>query len=656
MSEFQKLFSPISIGGLTVRNRLMLTTHNPKMSEQRYLKYLEKRVQGGVGLVGIPVLSEAISTPYFVSTGWLDHVGVDDLDAGPDPETAEGEAFYDRLLLPKLRARAKIAHDAGAVVFGQVANRGAIRLPETFQVMVSPSGKQDPHVRTQPRELTTDEVGRVIRLFGRAAARVQRAGFDGVEIHATHGYLVEQFLSPSTNVRSDQYGGSLENRRRFLDEIIEAIQRCCGEEFPIGLRISGRQARQDGLSTGDIVAIVQAVQQHLAYVNVTAGTIGALENGVGLPYVASSYLEPGFNAEQAKQIKAVATVPIILTGRMNAPELMEGALTEGMADMIGITRALIADPEFLHKAQRGEAHSIRKCIGVNECHFSDRVSACPVNPWAGREDELAVPTTSTSKHVVIIGGGPAGMMCARTAVQRGHRVTLLERSDQLGGKVRRLARDPSRKEMLSLIERLEQEIRDAGVDVRLGVDATPSLVSSLDADAVVAATGALPAVPDLPGLVETRTMTALDILDADLEDIGDSVLVVGGLNDHVAPMAAAEFLVDAGKTVTLVSECFVIGQGVEPSILHLLTERLLQKGVTMMANTELVAPKDRLELLNTFSRHSEQISVDAVVFAAAQETVHFPELEGEFYRIGDALAPRRIVHATLDGARTALRL
>ncbi|MET7541420.1 FAD-dependent oxidoreductase [Streptomyces sp. NPDC005507] len=656
MNPYERLLSPITLGGLTVRNRMMLTTHNPKMSERRYLKYLETRVRGGVGMVGIPVLSEAISTPYFVSTGWLDHVGVDDLDAGPDPETPEGEDFYDQLLLPRLAARAKIVHDAGAVVFGQISNRGSIRLPETFQAMVSPSGRRDPHVSQQPHELTTAEVKRVIDLFARTASRVQRGGLDGVEIHATHGYLVEQFLSPLTNTRTDEYGGTPDNRRRFLDETIEAVRRACGPTFPIGLRISGRQAHPDGLSTDDVADIVAAVQHHLAYVNVTAGTIGALENGVGLPYVASSYLPPAFNAESAARIKAVASIPVILTGRMNDPELMEGVLADGAADMIGTTRALIADPQFLRKAARGDARHIHKCIGVNECHYSDRVSTCPVNPWAGREDELDVPAPPAGRHVVIVGGGPAGLMCARTASERGHRVTLLEKEEQLGGKVRRLSLDPGRREMRTLIDGLEQEIREAGVKVLTGVAATPETVAALKPDAVVAATGATPLVPDLPGIEETRTCTALDILDMDLTELGETVLVVGGLNNHVAPLAAADFLAAAGKSVTLISECFQPGQGIEPSILHLLTERCLERGVDIKANTRLVSLGSKAELYNMFSKRSETIPADAVVFADAQEVTPFPEMEGDFHRIGDALAPRRIVHATLDGARTALGL
>lgn len=656
MTAHTTLLSPIDIAGLTVKNRLMLTTHNPKMSEARYLEYLRTRVTGGVGLVGIPVLSEAIATLSFVSTGKPEHIGIHDIDAGPDAESPEGIEYYDDLLLPRLRARAEIVHAAGAKVFGQIANRGSIRLPETFQAMVSPSGVVDPQVRAQSHVLTGDEVRRVVALFARCAARIKEGGFDGVEIHATHGYLVEQFLSPLTNLREDEYGGSAENRRRFLDEIIAATRATCGPDFPIGIRVSGQQAREGGMTPEDVGAVVAAVQPELAYVNVTAGTIMALDDGVALPYVASAYYQPGFNAPAAGVIKRSTDLPVILTGRVNDPDLMEGLLADGVVDMVGTTRSLIADPDFLRKVERGESGSIRKCIGINECHYPDRVSACPVNPWAGREDELALPMPKVGKHVVVVGGGPSGLMCARTAAERGHRVTLLERSDQLGGKVRTLMLDPSRAEFRTLIEDLESEVRGHGVDVRTGVEATPELIAELGADAVVAATGALPRVPDLPGLEETATYSALDILTADLSELGQRVLVIGGLNDHIAPLAAAEFLANAGKEVVVTSECVYPGQGAEPSILHELTRNLATKGVQVRPITRVASLGPAPRLVNTFSKQSEELAFDAVVFAAEQAVTPFPDLPGEFYRIGDAIAPRRIVHATLDGARTGVRL
>lgn len=657
MSEtrFSRLLSEIRIGNSTVPNRMMLTTHEPKMSERRYFRYLETRLAGGAGMIGIPVLHEAISTLAFADSGNLDHVGVDDIDNGPDAETDAGEAYYDHLLLPRLRARADLAHKYGAIAFGQVANRGAIRLPETFQAMISPSGLVDPQVCAQPHELSTGEVRRVIALFARAASRVQRGGLDGVEVHATHGYLIEQFLSETTNQRTDEYGGSLANRTRFLVEVVAAIRQACGPDFPIGMRISGHQAEPGGLTTHDICQIVRAVESDLAYVNVTAGTIMGIHGSVVLPYVASALFEPGFNAGAAAAIKAAVSIPVGLTGRMNDPDLMEKFLEDGVCDFIGTARTLLADPDFIRKIQRGQPGQIHRCIGINECHYPAQVSACPVNPWAGREDELDLPAPVRRKRVLVIGGGPAGLMASKAAAERGHSVVLAERSDRLGGKVAILTRDPIRKEMANFIEDLVRDVHAAGVEVRLGREVTPADVAAFEAETVVVATGSVPDVPHLPGGI--ATYSGLSVLEEDISRIGDRVLVVGGRNDHVAPLAAADYLASNGKSVTLISECMLPGQSAEPSILHALTKRLLENAVDIRPLTRLLTQGTAPELMNVFTGDSVPLQpVDAVVFVTTSTPVPFPEVAGEFYRIGDALAPRRLPHATLDGARTGSRI
>lgn len=655
-NEFSRTLSPIDIGGLRVRNRLMLTTHNPKMSEERYLAYLEERVAGGVGLVGIPILHETVSSLNFVSTGRMEPAYAADPDGSPDPESEEGAAYYDETLVPRLRRRAEIIHRHGAFCFGQLANRGAIRLPDTFQPMVSPSGLADDHVRMASHELTTDEVRRIVRLFGRSALRIKKAGVDGTEIHATHGYLIEQFLSPATNRRTDRYGGDASRRMRFLLELIDEIRTQCGSDFPIGMRISGYQDVEGGLSTEDIKAIVARTAGELVYVNVTAGTIGALQKGVVAPYVASSFIPSGFNVPAAAKIKEACPVPLIVTGRINDPWQMEGILASGHADMIGLTRALIADPHLPNKMAQGQAQHVRKCAGVNECHFPDRVSACPVNPMAGRELELKVRLIDKPKRVLIVGGGPAGLEAARIASARGHHVTLVEKSGHLGGQITTLARDPSRKEMITLIETLSREVRAQGVEVLLDTEATPEFIARFKPDATVVAIGSAPVIPQLEGIESTRAFTALDILD-NPPDVGQRVLVVGGLMDNLPPVLAALYLADQGKEITLLSENMTIGQGLEWSILHLLTKRLLEKNVRLMPLTELVKAGPVPTLRNVFTKQlSEAAPVDSIVFACGSAPRGFPDIEGEVYRIGDCLAPRRLVHATLDGARIGVRL
>lgn len=654
--EFSRVLSPIRIGNLQVRNRLMLTTHNPKMNEERYLAYLEERVAGGVGLVGIPILHETVSSLSFVSTGKMVRAYAGDGDGSPDPESEEGAAYYDELLVPRLRVRADIIHKHGAFCFGQLANRGAIRLPDTFQPMVSPSGLADDHVRIASHELTTDEVRRVVKLFGRSAARIKKGGLDGAEIHCTHGYLVEQFLSPVTNRRTDRYGGDAERRMRFLLEIIEEIKTTCGDDFPIGMRVSGYQDVEGGMSTDDIKAVVARTTDSVVYVNVTAGTIGALQKGVVAPYVASSFIPSGFNVPAASRIREVCTVPLIVTGRINDPWQMEGILANGQADMIGLTRALIADPQLPRKIAEGQAQHVRKCAGLNECHFPDRVSACPVNPMAGRELELKVRLIDKPKRVLIVGGGPAGLEAARIASARGHQVTLVEKSERLGGNIATLARDPSRKEMITLINTLSREVREQGVEILLNTEATPEFIAGRKPDATVIAVGSTPSIPQVEGLDSIRVFDPLQILDNPPE-VGQRVLVVGGMNDNLPPVLAALYLADQGKEVTLLSENVGIGQGLEWSIQHFVLKRLMEKNVRLLPLTELIKAGPVPRLKNIFTKRvSDGEAIDSIVFATGNAPRSFPEIDGEVYKIGDCLAPRRLVHATLDGARIGVRL
>lgn len=280
MKSHLHLLQPLQIGPLTVPNRLMMTTHNPKMTDVRYRHYIEERAAGGVGLIGIPILHEAVSSLSFNSTGRINPVFSADWDAPPDPNTAEGQTFFNELLTPRLRTYADIVHRYGSICFGQIAERGAGRLPETFQPRIAPSSITDSQVRARPHELSTEEVEELIHIFGLSSARIKARGLDGVEIHGAHGYIVEQFLSPLTNRRTDKFGGSYDNRLRFLEEIIIEIRRTCGDTYPIGLRMTGYQDQPGGWSVVDSQELARRVGPSLAYINVTAGMNQALSKGL----------------------------------------------------------------------------------------------------------------------------------------------------------------------------------------------------------------------------------------------------------------------------------------------------------------------------------------------------------------------------------------
>ena len=357
-------------------------------------------------------------------------------------------------------------------------------------------------------------------------------------------------------------------------------------------------------------------------------------------------------------MKAAVELPVFVAGRINEPVLAEQILADGSADMIGMVRALMADPDLPNKAREGRLGDIRPCVGFNECHNNRgfAVRACVVNASFGREDEMVMVPTAAPKRVVIVGGGPAGLEAARVSALRGHHVVLLERERQLGGRPAFLALDTTMPELRRWLDYLERQVENAGVDVRLGVDVTPETVESLDADAVVLAVGADDYVPDVPGVDAPHVVTATDVFRG-VAALGENVVVVGGMNDSLPPMTVSDFLARQGKNVEIISELMTIGQNTDPRILHLLTKRLLDQGVKLTTMTELSAVgRNDVTVVDRFTREIRHIKgMDTLVLAvgARARTGLAETLRGrvkELHLIGDCNAPRRIVHATLDGA------
>ena len=332
-------------------------------------------------------------------------------------------------------------------------------------------------------------------------------------MHAAHGYLVNQFLSPATNQRDDDFGGSPERRLRFLLAILDAVRDECGDGLPIGVRLPGIEFVEGGLDVSDVCSIAQSLEQWgVAYVNVSSGNYTGLAHGAQLAYVASSYTPQGPNVPFAAAIRAALDrVPVIVAGRITDLQFAEQILVDGAADMIGLTRALIADPQIIAKVRDGRGDAVVTCIGGNECHYG-RTVACAVNPAAGREEELEIRAADRARRVLVVGGGPAGMECARVAALRGHQVELVEAAATLGGVLRIVAADPNRSGFVGFLDGLERRVRDAGVTVTLGERVTPDGLMAANADVIVLATGAVEWVPPVPGVDSPRVVTALELL------------------------------------------------------------------------------------------------------------------------------------------------
>ncbi len=646
-----QLFEPITLGPLELRNRIMMTVHGPRLSADRYLRYLDERSRD-VGLVGVHSIGGVYNFP-FEPGGFVEAYAADLDGQQPHPLTPEGEAWYDREI-PMLEEQAAVAHRNGAKVVGQLFHGG---------VVVGPSPVDDELARGVPHALTTREIADFVAACARAARRAQLAGLDAIEIHAAHGYLVNQFLSPATNRRTDEYGGDAERRLQFLTAILDAVRDACGTGFPIGVRVPGVEFVDGGLDVAAVCAIAQALERWgVAYLNVSSGNYTGLAHGAQLPYVASSYTPPGPNVPFAAAIRAaVERTPVIVAGRITDLRFAESILVGGAADMVGLTRALIADPRIVAKSREGRFGDVVTCIGGNECHYG-RTVACAVNPAAGREQELEIRPAEQPRRVLVVGGGPAGMECARVAARRGHRVDLVEAGPALGGMLRTVARDPNRREFDGFLDGLAARVRDAGVTVTLRERVEGGDLAHAGADVVVLATGSVEWIPQVPGVGDARVTTALRVLAGDVQ-LGAHVVVVGGRDDHFPPLTTADFLASRVERVTLLTELPAVGQGIEAANQLALLRRLLERGVDLrpLSALDAVGTAD-VTVRNVVTNDLATIDdVDTVVLACGRrpstELLDAAVAAGVHAQlVGDCFSPRRLVHAMLDGARHAVTI
>lgn len=657
MPELKHLFQPLTIANFTVKNRIVFTPHGSG------LRYLQELARGGVGMIGMNTGGAA----YSVQPGLFHPDLAPRWDTHPpDPTTAEGQAFLDRAI-PNLRKITDALHAEGTKVYGQVYNAGAGAHADNMAPAIGVSEVPEPFDMNIPHVMTTDEVGGVIEAYAHGIRRVKAGGFDAAELHGAHGYLICEFLSPKFNNRTDKFGGSRDNRARFVLDILAGARRLAGADFPVGIRVGLDGDGHNGLTIEELAEIAKLLAPHVAFINVSGGNYTGLGDGLEIAYVSPWYVRPAHNAASAAAIKkAVGSLPVFVGGKITDPVLANELIADGSVDMVGVARALTADPDWAKKAQAGQVEEIRRCVGMNECHYigahrKPNVS-CAVNAAAGREEEMErMPMTTNPKRVMVIGGGPAGMEAARVAALRGHQVTLYDRAPALGGTVRILAMDPNRRILNNIAEYFERQLPKAGVTIRLGEEVTPEMVARLNPDAVVVATGAVAHVPNIPGITSPHVVTGVRVLAGDAK-VGQKVLVVGEMDNHIAAGTLGEFLADRGKQVEVITEQVDWALGAEHPTRYVLLKRLLTKGVTLSTMTRLNAVDGYTAiLLHTFTRKERHEPFDSIVLAAGRRANSSLglALKGkvkELMLIGDSLAPRRVMHATLDGARAGRAL
>jgi thioredoxin reductase len=451
---------------------------------------------------------------------------------------------------------------------------------------------------------------------------------------------------------------------RFARAIIETARTMVGPDFPIGIRVGvDGDGTHRGLTIDELAEVCRLLGSHVAYISVSGGSYSGFGDGMELAYVSPWYKEPGFNVAAAAAVKAVVDVPVFVTGRIADAALAESILAEGAADMIGMVRALIADPELPNKARAGRVEEIRMCLGMSECHAigPHRVPVtCAVNAAAAREAEMEIAPAEVQKTVVVVGAGPAGMEAARVAALRGHHVYLADARRAIGGTPAVLALDPNRRNLRDHATYFETQLRRLGVVFMLGNEVTADELVEFAPDAVIVATGGRPLVPDVPGIEGPNVVHALDVLRG--APTAPRVVVVGGLDKHLGPPTVAELLADQGKEVELVSEQFDFAQGVEDGTRLALFQRLRTKGVRVSVLHKLCSIGEHsVVVTDTFSRQDRRIDGASVVLACGlvPDDRLARALEGrvpDVHVVGDALAPRRMMHATLEGARAAMAI
>jgi 2,4-dienoyl-CoA reductase-like NADH-dependent reductase (Old Yellow Enzyme family)/thioredoxin reductase len=541
-------------------------------------------------------------------------------------------------------------HEAGAKVGIQLWHGNY--LPQNIGMMDGRGQPVAPSPREEMRELTIDEIHSIALKFALAAVGVKLAGFDFVELHGAHGYLLSQFFSPAFNRRTDEYGGDLDGRMSFALECVSTMRNAVGEDYPIFFRVGAWEDMADGIKTEHAVQFAAELER----------------SGVDVIDVSVGYIsEPGFGASPgpdkpmgtfahlAEAIKKKVKIPVVAVGKINTPEIAEALLTEGKADLVAIGRQLIADPLWPKKVATGQVENIVPCLSCNICLdtvFTTRELICSVNASVAKEEEYTIKPAETKKKVLVVGGGPAGMEAARTAAIRGHDVVLWEKGKKLGGQLLLAAVAPHKEVIGRLSKYMASQLKRTGVKVLLRHEVTVESVKAMGPQVVVLATGSTPFIPDIPNVRKNNVVLAVDVL-AGRKEVGNRVVVIGG---ELVGCETADYLAQRGKIVTIVRRGPNIAANMNPRARDNLLARLIKNGVTMLTGVRYEEITGKGLVITNKEGQRQNIEADTIVFAtgAIQNNKLAKELEGQdivLNHIGDCAKPGKIIDAIRDGAK-----
>lgn len=642
-----KLFEALKIGSMTVKNGVFMApmslgyespdgTINETMQE-----YWLARARGGVGCIITDALSVDPNVPYLGNTLCF-----------RNEESIEAyRRFTDRI------------HECGAKIIPQLTHPGPESVSAFRGIPPMASSLYLNSMAQKTRAVTLEEIPEIIRKYAKGAADAKRAGFDGIELHCAHAYmLLGSFLSPMRNKRTDRYGGSLDNRARLLCEVLGAIREACGPDFPIILRMSGSERDEQGNTLEDMKYLLPILERH---------GVDAFEISGGTQYERCNKIIPchgevqGVNVPEAEALKQAASVPVIVVGKINDPRYARYLVDSGKVDGVVLGRALIADPDFVNKMEAEDYDGIAPCaacaIGCVGEQTKRHPASCVINPAAGREKELELTKTERAKRVVIAGGGIGGMACARAFAVRGHAVVLLEREGELGGQMRLACIPPHKQELSRWVIYLEHELERLSVDVRLNTAADRETIARLNPEVVVIATGAKEMLPPIPGIVPGQAITAWQVLKGETAIPGGNVLVVGG---GMVGCEICEYLMHHKRGplhVTMIEMAGEIGTGMVVNNKVPTMKRLEQLGITMMTGTKLLAVNGGEVTVERGDKQETISGFTHVIYACGARPVNelFEEIRGDYpdaVVIGDASQPAQALEAVRQGVETAVRL
>ncbi|MFI5045967.1 MAG: FAD-dependent oxidoreductase [Acidimicrobiia bacterium] len=658
---YENVFEPIQVGGVTIPNRIVRTAHSTNLRfptrEDPYtglVAYHEARARGGVGMS----ILEASSVH---ANAWQGHI-----------------LLYSEDVVWGLERIAEASHKHGMKVFQQLWHGGHTAPDLQGHSNWSASDVPHPVAGNVPIPMTKAMIGEMVGAYASAARRVKEAGLDGCEVHAAHGYLPAQFFSASLNRRTDEYGGPLENRIRFFVEIMDAIRSEVGSDFPVGVRIVADEEYEGGMRTEDAVELAKLLEPHIDFMNISVGSY----------YRFYKMLSPmddplGYELPKTGTVARAVDVPTIVTGRIMTLDHASRIIADGVADMVSMVRALIADPELVVKTREGRAAEVRPCIGSSQgcVGQEDPHVACVVNVSAGYEAEvpMQIGRAKTSKRFLVVGGGPAGLEAARTLALGGHEVVLAEMTRQLGGQAAIAAAAPHRADFGAITRWLEDEIGRLGVTVKLRTFVDPDLVEELAPDAVIVATGSTPRrdgfqsvrpAQRLQGVDLPHVYTSWDVLGfGGRATIGEHAVVFDDTGSYEM-ICVADALLDAGSSVTMVTRfdrfpARVAGSNTMVDMTALpARERLLADDrftlITDSYAVEITPTDVEVKLIHPTATTSKRLPADAVVMIGYNHpNRELAEALGEsrpVYVIGDATGARTLRGAIREGTMVARAL